>query len=299
LITADSLTEPPSAAVPGLLRTLAKDRRFVLGATLLCVMVLFALAQPLFGDPLKIYHDGLDDKGLPLGLGAPGHILGTDTIGRDQLTRLSAGTRTTLEITVLAAAISFLVGLVIGLTAGMYRTRSAALLLRVTDVFLAIPTVVLGLALASIVGQGVLGIVVVVTMLFWAWTARLVHGEVLSVRGRAYIEAAEVMGERRTRIMFRHVVPAMGSMLWSIAALNAAGVVGVGSALSYLGAGVQPPKADLGGMLQQNQGSLAYAPRLILLPLACIVITVMGLTLIGQAFQGRTGVRRRVRWFGD
>lgn len=299
MIAAEPSTEPHVAAERGILRTIVHDRRFVVGAALLCLMVVFALALPLFGDPLKIHRDGLDENGLPLGLGAPGHLLGTDSIGRDQLARLSAGARTTLQITVLAGAISFFVGLVIGLTAGMYRTRSAALLLRITDVFLAIPTVVLGLALASILGQGVLGIVVVVTMLFWAWTARLVHGEVLSVRGRAYIEAAEVMGERRTVIMFRHVVPAMAPMLWSIAALNAAGVVGIGSALSYLGAGVQPPKADLGAMLQQNQGALSYAPRLILLPLTCIVVTVMGLTLIGQAFQGRTGVRRRVRWFDD
>lgn len=299
MITVEPTAEPVDDRISDRSRSLRSDRRFLVGVVLLAVVVLFALARPLFGDPTRIYRDGLDANGLPLPIGSPGHLLGTDTIGRDQLARLSEGTRTTLLITVLAASISFFVGLAIGLTAGMYRSRSAGLLLRITDVFLAIPTVVLGLALASIVGQGVAGIVIVVTVLFWAWTARLVHGEVLSVRTRSYIEAAEVMGERRTRIMARHVVPAMGSMLWSIAALNAAGVVGVGSALSYLGAGVQPPRADLGGMLQQNQGSLSYAPRLILLPLTCIVITVMGLTLVGQAFQGRSGVRRRVRWFAD
>jgi peptide/nickel transport system permease protein len=282
-----------------LIRTLLRDRRFAVGIVLLLVMVAFALARPLFGDPLRIHRDGLDAGGLPLGLAAPHHPFGTDSIGRDQLARLSSGTGTTLVVTALAASISFVVGLAVGLAAGMYRSRWAGLLLRITDVFLAVPSIVLGLALASIVGQGVTGVVIVVTVLFWAWTARLVHGEVLAVRRRAYVEAAEVMGERRFRIIVRHVVPALGGVLWSIAALNAAGAVGVGSALSYLGAGVQPPRADLGAMLQQNQGALSYAPRLILLPLACIVVTVMGLTLVGQAFQGRTGVRRRVRWFDD
>lgn len=267
------------------------------GAITLAVVVVFAVAAPVFGDPYEISRDGLDARGLPVGIGSPGHVLGTDQIGRDLLARLASGARTTLLITLLAASISFLVGVSMGMLAGFFRSRWAALLLRVTDLFLAIPTIVLGLALASIVGQGVTGIVIVVTAIYWSWTARLVYGEVLSVRRRAYIEAAEVMGERRLSILRRHVVPAVSPLLMSIAALNAAGVVGVGAALSFLGAGVQAPRADWGSMLQQSQGAISYAPRLLLLPLLCIVVTVMSFTLIGRALGQRSGVRRRAQWF--
>jgi peptide/nickel transport system permease protein len=269
----------------------------VAGAVALATVVAFAVAAPLFGDPYEIARDGLDDRGLPIGIGSPGHVLGTDQIGRDLLARLASGARTTLLITVLAASISFIVGVCIGMVAGFFRSRWAGLLLRVTDLFLAIPTIVLGLALASIVGQGVTGIVIVVTAIYWSWTARLVYGEVLSVRSRPYIEAAEVMGERRVVILRRHVVPAVAPLLMSVAALNAAGVVGVGAALSFLGAGVQPPRADWGSMLQQSQGALSYAPRLLVLPLVCIVVTVMSFTLIGRALGQRSGTRKRTQWF--
>ena len=290
---AGELHTPPTATRPRPRLGL----QLVVGIVALTIVVVFAAAAPLFGDPYEISRNGLDARGLPVGFGSPGHVLGTDQIGRDLLARLASGARTTLVITSLAATISFVVGASMGLLAGFFRSRWAALLLRVTDLFLAIPTIVLGLALASIVGQGIAGIVIVVTAIYWSWTARLVYGEVLSVRGRAYIEAAEVMGEPRLMILRHHVVPAIGQLLMSVAALNAAGVVGVGSALSFLGAGVQAPRADWGSMLQQSQGALSYAPRLLVLPLVCIVVTVMSFTLIGRALNQRNGARSRARWF--
>ena len=123
---------------------------------------------------------------------APGHILGTDEIGRDMLARLAAGARSTLEMTFIASFTSLALGVLVGLVAGFYRGPAEQVLMRITDIFLSVPTVVSGLAIASVVGVGITGIVIVVTALFWAWTARVIYGEVLRLRTR--VDMPSVIG---------------------------------------------------------------------------------------------------------
>ncbi len=250
----------------------------------------------MFGAPDKIYADGLSAKGLPLGFGASGHILGTDGIGRDMLSRLAYGGRATLEVTFIANITSIGLGAIVGVTAGFLRGVVEHVLMRITEIFLSVPTVISGLALASVLGEGVFGVIVVVTALYWAWTARVVFGETLALRKRPFVEAAVAQGVPSFTIMRRHIVPHLSSLLLVIGALNGAAVVAIGAGLSYLGAGVQPPTPEWGAMLNEGQAALEYMPHEVLEPLICIVLTVLAFVLIGDGVSRRGAVSLRRSW---
>jgi oligopeptide transport system permease protein len=257
---------------------------------------LFAVIAPVFGPPDKIYANGISAKGLPLGFGSAGHILGTDSIGRDELSRLAYGGRTTLEITFIANLTSIGLGAIVGVVAGFLRGAVEHVLMRITEVFLSVPTVISGLALASVLGEGVFGVIVVVTALYWAWTARVVFGETLALRKRPFVEAAVAQGVSSATIMRRHIFPHLSSLLLVIAALNGAAVVAIGAGLSYLGAGVQAPTAEWGAMVNDGQSALEYMPHEVLEPLICIVLTVLAFVLIGDGMSRRGSVSLRRSW---
>lgn len=215
-----------------------------IGLAMLSVFILIALAAPLFGNPYATPLDGLSAAGLPRGILTSGHLLGTDSLGRDVLARTAAGARTSLEIAFLSNITSVGLGVIVGIVAGFYRGWVEQVLMRITDVFLSIPTVISGLAFISIIGTDVKGIVVAVTALYWAWTARLIFGETLALRQRTFVEAAIAQGVRGRTVMRRHIFPNLTSLILTIAALNGATVVSIGAGLSYLGAGIQPPTPE-------------------------------------------------------
>ncbi len=268
----------------------------VAGLLLLGLLIVFALVAPLFGSPYHIYPDGLNAAGLPLPIFASGHLLGTDEIGRDMLARLAAGGRVTLEMTLFANAASMGLGILVGLVAGFYRGLVEQILMRITDVFLSVPTIVSGLALASIVGEGLTGIVIVVTALYWAWTARVIYGEVLRLRTRVFVDAAIAAGVPRMTILRRHIVPHLSSLMLVLSALNAAAVVSIGAGLSYLGAGIQPPRPDWGNMLESGESALGYAPHLVVEPLVIIILTVLSFMLISEGLTNRRSSERERTW---
>ena len=259
----------------------------VTGLALLGGLVTLALAAAGVVDPYRTEIGGLRPDGMPFGAFSPGHLFGTDLLGRDMLARVTAGGRVTLEIAVLANILSVGIGTVAGLMAGFYRGWVENVIMRVTDVFLSVPTVLSGLALAAIIGTNVLGLVVIITALYWAWTCRVVFGETLSLRRRTFVEAAIAAGVPGRTIVRRHLLPNLTSIILALAALNGAAVVGVGAGLSYLGAGIQPPTPEWGNMLAEGQDAVDYAPHLLLVPLAFIVITVTAFVLIGAGLARR------------
>ena len=267
-----------------------------MGLGLLGAMVLFALIAPLIGDPNATPADGLSETGLPLGVLSDGHLLGTDRLGRDELTRAAYGARASLEIAFLANLLSVGLGVIVGLVAGYYRGWVEHVLMRITDMFLSIPTVISGLALAAVLGTGLTGIVIVVSALYWAWTARVVFGETLTLRKRAFVEAAVAAGVGGPTVIRRHLLPNLTSLILTIAALNGATVVSVGSGLSYLGAGIQPPTAEWGNMLAEGQVTVDYAPHMLLVPLFCVVVTVFSFVLIGESLARRGSDAQRHSW---
>ena len=270
----------------------------VVGIGLFALLALLAMVAPVFGSPYKLYKDGFDPIGNPLGMFATGHLAGTDELGRDLLSRSAHGLRSTLIVAVIANVTSVGLGTVVGLLAGFFGSFTEQILMRLVDVFLSIPVVLSGLALASIVGRGIWGVVIVVTALYWAWTARLVYGEVLRLRNRGFVEAARVHGVGRITNLRRHVLPHISTMLLNIAALNGAAVVVIGAGLSYLGAGVQPPKPELGNLLDSGSGVIDYAPHLLLVPLVLTIATVLSFVLIAEGLNRRNPLSERQSWLG-
>ncbi len=259
-------------------------------------VVLLALAAPLLGNPYATPVDGLSAAGVPRGVLTSGHLLGTDSLGRDMLARVARGARTSLEIALLSNVSSVGLGVVVGIVAGYYRGWVEHVLMRITDVFLSIPTVISGLAFVSIIGTDVRGIVISVTALYWAWTARLVFGETLALRRRTFVEAAIASGVPGRTVMRRHILPNLTSLILTIGALNGATVVSIGSGLSYLGAGIQPPTPEWGNMLADGQDAIDFAPHLLVVPLACVVFTVFSFVLIGEGLARRGAVSLRRSW---
>lgn len=283
------------AGLRGVFRS-AGGPALVAGLILLAVLCGFALAAPLFGSPTHMYVDGLSASGMPLPVGSPGHLLGTDSLGRDMLVRSLFGLQTTLIIAVVANITSLTLGTVVGLVAGYYRGWVEHLLMRIVDIFLSVPTVLSGLAIASIIGSGASGIIVVVTALYWAWTARLVHGETAQLRARGYVEAARLARISSPVIIYHHILPHMRGLLLNLGALNGAAVIIIGAGLSYLGAGIQLPTAELGTMLADSSASMIYAPHTLLVPLVFTVVAVLAFVLVGEGLGRRGTEKERVSW---
>lgn len=271
-------------------------RLIVAGLTLLGLLVLAAALAPLAGSPTHLYADGLNARGVPVGLFTPGHLLGADSLGRDLLARALYGLRSTLIIVVIANITSVGLGTFVGLVAGFWGGWFGNVLMRLVDVFLSVPTVLSGLTLASIVGRGISGIVIVVTALYWAWTARLVFGEVSRVRHRGFIEAALIHGVSRVTVLRRHILPSISTTILNISALNGAAVVVVGSGLSYLGAGIQPPTPELGNMLQDGSVAIDYSPHLLLVPLVLVALVVASFVLIAEGLNRLNPLSERKSW---
>ncbi|WP_411120074.1 ABC transporter permease [Streptomyces sp. 058-1L] len=292
------LTAAPVAATDrtGATSTSAGRVLWLSGTLLLVALGLVALLAPLTGSPYRIHTEALTAAGLPGGPGTPGHLLGTDGLGRDMLARATYGLRSTLIIAVVANLASVGLGTVVGLLAGFCRGWVDQVLMRIVDVFLSVPTVLSGLALASIVGQGRTGVIVVVTALYWAWTARLVYGEVTRLRSRGYVDAALAHGVARRTVVRRHILPHLSTILLNIAALNGASVVIVGAGLSFLGAGIQPPRPELGNLLAVGSQSMTYAAHAMVVPLVLIIATVLSFVLIAEGLNRRNPLSERRSW---
>ena len=211
------------------------------------------------------------------------HLLGTDNLGRDELTRLLAGGRISLSVGAIAALVAMLIGTVYGALAGYYGRWLDTLLMRVVDVFLAIPTLFLLLFLAAMFHGNLLTLMIVIGVTSWLGPARLVRGEVLTLKERLYVEAARSLGAGDRRIIFRHVVPnAVGTIITTTTFMIASAMLAE-TALSYLGIGVRAPMPSWGNLLTGAQSDIfAQAWWLILPPGFAILITVTALNFLGD-----------------
>jgi peptide/nickel transport system permease protein len=270
-----------------------------IGVGLLAVLVLSAVAAPLFGKPLaQDITNGLSTTGLPLGVAQHG-LLGTDDLGREMLPRLAYGARMSLSVAALANFSSLTVGATVGVIAGYYRGRVEMLLMRITDIALAMPYVLAALVLATVLSSGLVRVIVIITALFWAYPARLVYGEVLRLRRRGFVEAAEAAGARGHTTIRTHIVPHIMPLLLTYAPLNAASAVLFESTLSYLGAGIDPPTPSWGNMIYDGQGTLAYAPHMLLEPAIALAVTVLALLLIARGLKEWSPETRRASWLAS
>ena len=260
-------------------RFLARHGRGLVGITIAGLVIVAAVAAPLL-----VPHDPLQSD-FAAGLkppGTPGHPLGTDQLGRDLLARVLYGARIALFIGVCCVLLTAIVGGLLGLLAGYFEGWPGAVLMRVADVQLSFPFILLALTINAIVGLGLRNIIVSLSVAGWVVYARVVRGEVLSVKERDFVHAAQALGLGRGRLLFRHVLPNVTPSIVILASLQFAQFIVAEAAISFLGFGVQPPTPAWGSMLSESRDYLYVAWWLAAFPGAALAVTALGINLVGD-----------------
>jgi ABC-type dipeptide/oligopeptide/nickel transport system permease subunit len=240
---------------------------------------------------------GPNDQDL-LGVLAPAsreHWLGTDQIGRDLLSRVVVGARFTLTVAVVSVALAAALGATLGLVAGYAGGRIDAALMGLADLLLTIPNLVLAIAIASVAGAGMPGLIAATTASFVAPLARLVRGRVLEVRHEEFVQAAVAAGMRDARILARHVLPHATTTVVIEASLLAGQAVLLAAALGFLGLGIRPPAPEWGTMLSGGREFLEVAPHLVVAPGIAISLLVFAFNIFGDGLRDRLDPRHRGR----
>ncbi len=214
------------------------------------------------------------------------HLFGTDTFGRDILSRIFFGFRYSLIMGLVVLAIATPIGVVLGLLAGYYRNRwIGTLIMRITDIFLAVPPLILALVVCSILTPSLFNAMTAVTLVWWPWYCRLVYGLASSYRGEFFVQAAEVTGATKAHILFREILPNCVSSIFTKMSLDMGWVILIGASLSYVGLGAQPPTPDLGTMVADGAKYLPAQWWIAIFPALAIMLTVLGFNLIGDGFR--------------
>jgi peptide/nickel transport system permease protein len=259
-------------------------------------VVLLVIAVPvIFADRLAPYSPLSENLAVRLQAPSWHHWLGTDNFGRDQLSRLMYGGRASLAVGLGAMVLSTVVGLAVGLQAGLAGRYWDAILMRFTDGIMAFPAFFLVVAVSAITGPSLVNVTLIIGFTSWPVVARLIRGEVLSLKQRDYVTAARVSGASRLRIMRRHLVPNILPSLIVASTLQIAFAILTEATLSFLGFGVNPPTPSWGNMLTVAQNYLFTDPWLIAAPAGAIVFTVLALNFVGDGLRESTDARLRSR----
>ncbi|HXH82012.1 MAG TPA: ABC transporter permease [Candidatus Tectomicrobia bacterium] len=250
-----------------------------LGLALTLAAVVAALAAPWIAghDPLRAEFGRMLQPP-----GSPGHPLGTDQLGRDLLARVLHGARLALFIGACTVLITAVVGGALGLVAGFVERWPSAVLMRLADVQLSFPFILLALTINAIVGLGLRNIVISLAAAGWVAHARVVRGEVLAVKQREFVQAASALGVGRLRLLLRHVLPNVAPSIVVVASLQFSQFIVAEAAISFLGFGVQPPTPAWGSMLSESRDFLYVAWWLAVFPGAALALTALGVNLLGD-----------------
>jgi len=257
-------------------------RRHLLGLVGLCIVagaVTAALGAPLWASHDPIAGDFAASLSPP---GTPGHPFGTDQLGRDVYARVLYGARIALFIGFSTVVVTAVVGGLVGLVAGFFGGWLGAVLMRVADVQLSFPFVLLALTINAIVGLGLRNTIISLSAAGWVVYARVVRGEVLSVKQRDYVQAAAALGTGRSRILLRHVLPNVAPSIIVVGSLQFSQFIVAEAAISFLGFGVQPPTPAWGSMLSESRDFLYVAWWLAAFPGAALALTALGINLVGD-----------------
>ena len=256
-----NLAERPVGRGEPLWRRFARNRLAVFGLVILLLMILGAVGAPWVApfEPDKISYDFLEEPSAE-------HVLGTDDIGRDELSRLIYASRISLTVGVCVSIITIIIGTLVGSMAGYYGGRTDAWISGGINVLLSIPMIPLAMVLGAFLKTNLRFVVLILGLLSWTGVARIIRAEFLSLKEREFIMAARIMGTSDFRIIFRHILPNTTAQIIVAATLQVASAILAESALSYLGYGIQPPTASWGNMLQNAQRFFRTNPMLAIYP---------------------------------
>lgn len=221
--------------------------------------------------------------------------LGKDPLGRDVLSRLVYGARVSVVVAFTTVAISLAAGTLLGFLAGYYGGILDDLIMRVVDILLAFPGILLAVALTSVLGPSLRNVVLALCVMGWVGYARIVRAQVLAIRERDFVQAARAIGAEDFRILWRHILPNVLAPLVVEATFGASGAILGEAGLSFLGLGTQPPSPSWGSMLNEGRQFLFVAPHLTLAPGIAIMIVVLGLNFLGDGLRDRLDVKQRSR----
>ena len=274
---------------------LLRNSFIVSGAGIIVVLVAVAFAAPLLAphDPITQYEDGTSATGDPLPP-SDRFPLGTDPVGRDELSRLIYGTRVSLAVGTLGMLLAVTIGTLVGLVAGYAGGVPGDALMRVTDIMLAFPALLLAMALVAVLQPSLWNVFIVIGLVNWTWVARTVRASTLSVREKEFVEAARALGAGSARIIWRHILPNVLPTIIILASTMTAWMVMLDAGLSFLGLGVPPPTPSWGRMIAEARSYYQSMPLLVLCPGAAIVLVVAGFNLLGYGLRDALDPKSRV-----
>ena len=262
------------------LRRLLRNPGAVVGLVLLALLLLGALLlPPLLGSPL------LQDLGARLSPPSAAHLLGTDQLGRDVLTRTMNGARLSLGLGVAVMLASFVTGSVVGLVAGLLGGWWDEALMRLTDIFLAFPSLILAMAISAALGPNLVNVMVAVALVSWPTYARLIRAQVLALREREFVDAARALGGSQARIALRHLLPNSLAPLLVQASFDVGSAILTAAGLGFIGFGAQPPTPEWGAMVSETRNYISQAPWASSTPAIAILFTVLAFNLIGDGLR--------------
>ena len=262
---------------------------FYAGAAILLLLAAAALFAPALA-PYNPFGQNLDQD---LIAHSREHWLGTDKLGRDILSRIIYGGRISLLVGITTVALSLAIGVVIGSLSGYFGGWIDQMLMRLVDILMAFPGILLAIAFTAVLGPGLDHVILALCLIGWTGYARLVRGEILSLRERDFIQAARSLGCRPKRIILRHLLPNLLPPLLIQSTFGLAAAIVAEGSLSFLGLGVEPPTPSWGAMLNDGRQFLLVAPHLTTYPGLALMITVLALNLVGDALQERLQTRTR------
>ncbi|SHF34465.1 nickel transporter permease [Desulforamulus putei] len=270
-------------------RRLRKNKLAMVSLVFLLALTMVAVFAPYVAP----YDPYLSD--MPKALQGPSseHLLGNDELGRDILSRIIYGARISLRVGLIAVGIALSAGMVLGSTAGYYGGRLDNIIMRLMDIMLAFPSILLAIALMAVLGRGVENAIIAIGIVSIPEYARIVRGSVLSVKENEYVQAACAIGNNDWQIIFRHILPNVMAPVIVRATLGISTAILETSALGFLGLGVVPPYAEWGTMLGSGRGYMFNAPHLVFFPGIAITLTVMAFNLLGDGLRDALDPRLR------
>ncbi len=274
-----------------LLRKLAADRTAALGALIILMLIVVAIAAPI----LATHPQDVTEFNPPERLQGPSadHFFGTDRMGSDVYSRLLFGARITISIAVIAIGISVLIGVPVGLIAGYYRNWISDALMRVSDIFLAVPQIVLAIAIAQTLGPSIENVILALSATYWPFWARLVYAETRSALNETYVEASIALGASPWRVMLLHVLPNISSSLIVRTTIGMGGTILTAAALGFLGLGPPAPSPEWGRTIAESREFLPEAWWYATAPGLAIFLVVMGFNLLGDGLRDILDPRTR------